>query len=69
MNVGEGTISILAKDIYHNVQMCDEILNSKRIFTMFCSSKLCRWSYVGLKGEENTFIFKLYVCLIEKTPY
>ncbi len=46
IEVGEGTIPILAKNIYQNIQSW----NNERLLTMSCSDKLCRWNFIGLQG-------------------
>ena len=46
--VGEGTIPILAKTIYQNIQTWDD----RRFLTMSCSDKLCRWNFIGLQGKK-----------------
>jgi len=47
IEVGDGTIPILAKNIYQNIQSWDH----ERLLTMSCSDKLCRWNFIGLQGK------------------
>ncbi len=47
IEVSEGTIPILAKDIYRNIDTWD----SDQLVTMSCSDKLCRWNFIGLQGN------------------
>ncbi|CAF3615174.1 unnamed protein product [Rotaria sordida] len=55
IEVGEGTIPILAKTIYQNVQTWE------RHLTMSCSDKLCRWNFIGLQGALlSTLINPIY---------
>ncbi len=49
IEVGEGTIPVLAKSIYQNIQTSD----GERLLTMSCSDKLCRWNYIGLQGKKR----------------
>jgi len=50
IEVSEGTIPILAKDIYQNIPTWDD----EQLVTMSCSDKLCRWNFIGLQGKEKT---------------
>ncbi|CAF3534021.1 unnamed protein product [Adineta steineri] len=45
----EGTIPVLAKTMYYNIQTLDDD-NNKQLVIMSCSDKLCRWNFIGLQG-------------------
>jgi double stranded RNA-specific editase B len=58
--VNEGTIPILAKTIYQNIQTWDD----ERLLTMSCSDKLCRWNFIGLQGKKRlNLIFHIYLLI------
>jgi double stranded RNA-specific editase B len=54
IEVGEGTIPVLAKTIYQNIQTWDD----EQLLTMSCSDKLCRWNFIGLQGKQQIKSFK-----------
>ncbi|CAF3623051.1 unnamed protein product [Rotaria sp. Silwood1] len=61
IEVSEGTIPILAKTIYQNISICDELISNERFLTMSCSDKLCRWNFIGLQGALlSTLINPIY---------
>jgi double stranded RNA-specific editase B len=49
IEVGDGTIPLLAKNIYQNIQTWD----NEQLLTMSCSDKLCRWNFIGLQGKKK----------------
>lgn len=50
IDMNEGTIPVLAKTLYQNIQTSDE-----QFLVMSCSDKLCRWNFIGLQGNKNIF--------------
>jgi double stranded RNA-specific editase B len=67
----DGTIPVLAKTIYQNIQTWDGILDNERCLSMSCSDKLCRWNFIGLQGKRKnkSFIFNTSLFFLLKVLY
>jgi double stranded RNA-specific editase B len=66
IQVGEGTIPVLARTIYQNIQTSDGVFDRERPLTMSCSDKLCRWNFIGLQGKKENLNFVIFIYLYNR---